>query len=218
MATTFPKIEPRFNEGNESVYPLIVRLPEGIAISDEQFFEIARLNEPRSLEQTPGGNLVFMSPTGWGSGSRNAELTFQLVAWARVDGTGIAFDSSTTVRFPGGGRRVPDACWVSLTRLEDSESAPESAITVAPEFVVEIVSPTDAVEAIQEKMLEYLEHGVRLGWMIDPQARCVSVYRRGKEVELFENPATLEAGPELPGFVLDLDRIWNPVKRPKLKA
>ena len=57
-------------------------------------------------------------------------------------------------------------------------------------------------------MQEYIDNGIQLGWLIDRQTRQVSIYRPGSEVEVLNNPVTIQGDPELPGFVLTLDAIW----------
>jgi Uma2 family endonuclease len=59
-------------------------------------------------------------------------------------------------------------------------------------------------------MEEYIENGVRLGWLIDPQTKSVHVYRTGESVEVLRDVLQVSGEPELPGFVLDLREIWNP--------
>jgi Uma2 family endonuclease len=63
---------------------------------------------------------------------------------------------------------------------------------------------------LQDKMREYLANGAQLGWLIDPIARRVHVYRPQRQPEVLEAPATISGDPVLPGFALDLQKIWEP--------
>jgi Uma2 family endonuclease len=81
---------------------------------------------------------------------------------------------------------------------------------LCPDFVVEIRSPSDRLSIAQAKMQEYIDNGARLGWLIDPYNRVVYVYFPNQPVEHLENPATISGDPVLPGFVLDLQKIWEP--------
>ncbi|MGK7892844.1 MAG: Uma2 family endonuclease, partial [Xenococcus sp. (in: cyanobacteria)] len=63
-------------------------------------------------------------------------------------------------------------------------------------------------EDLQAKMEEYLDNSVRLGWLIEPSAKTVEIYRLGQEVEILDNPQTLSGEDVLPGFVLDLSEIF----------
>jgi len=80
--------------------------------------------------------------------------------------------------------------------------------TIAPDFAIELRSESDSLKTLQEKLQEYIEQGTQLGWLIDPFARKVEVYRPGKQVEVLDAPATVSGEPELPGFELVMDEIW----------
>ena len=86
----------------------------------------------------------------------------------------------------------------------------ERFLPLCPDFVVELRSPSDGLESLQEKMREYLENGARLGWLIDPEGRRVYVYEPGKEVRTLQDPEEVPGRTVLSGFALDLRRIWDP--------
>jgi Uma2 family endonuclease len=109
--------------------------------------------------------------------------------------------------------RSPDAAWVSLERwsaltTEEQEKFPP----ICPDFVIELreaklsrrESRTDALRPLQEKMQEYLNSGLRLGWLINPQDEQVEIYRPSREVEIVQFPVSLSGEDVLPGFVLNL--------------
>ena len=150
-----------------------------------------------------------MPPTGGTTGWRNAKLTQRLTSWAEADGTGLTFDSSTVFALPNGARRSPDAAWVLRERWEVlTEEEQERFPPLCPDFVIELRSRTDSLPALQDKMLEYIANGARLGLLLDPETRRVYIYRPGGAVETLENPATISGDPVLPGFVLNLLEIW----------
>ncbi|MGB3237381.1 MAG: Uma2 family endonuclease, partial [Geitlerinemataceae cyanobacterium] len=123
---------------------------------------------------------------------------------------GVAFDSSGGFILPNGARRSPDASWVSRQRWESlTPEQRRGFVPLCPDFVVELRSATDRLSKLQEKMLEYRENGARLGWLIDPQNKRVEIYRPGQEVEVLEHPMELSGEDILPGFVLNLRRIWR---------
>jgi Uma2 family endonuclease len=189
--------------------PMVVQMHPVINLTDDQFFEFCQINRDLRIERTATGELLIMPPTGSGTGNRNAKLNQQLANWTDADGTGIEFDSSSGFTLPNGAKVSPDATWIKLERwnaltLEQQEQfAP-----IAPDFVVELRSKSDALKDLQDKMQEYIDNGVRLGWLIDRKQRRVYVYRPGVPVEIRENPETVSGSPELPGFVLNLGRIW----------
>lgn len=175
-----------------------------IELTDEQFFQLCQNNQDLRIERTAQGELILMPPTGWVSGNRNAKLTQRLGNWTDADGTGIAFDSSTGYRLPNGANRSPDASWISKERLEALNPDPAKFLPMAPDFAVELRSATDSLRAMQQKMQEYIDCGVRLAWLIDPQNQQVEIYRLGQNVEVLKSPTSLSEEDVLPGFVLDL--------------
>ena len=150
-------------------------------------------------------------PTGWETGAYNSSISGELYLWWRNSGEpGKTFDSSTGFILPDGANRSPDASWVSQERWQ--ALAPEQKGTFAnicPDFVVELRSSSDRVESLQAKMREYIDNGALLGWLLDPQQRRVEIYQPGLEVQVLENPESLSGEEVLPGFVLNLRRVWG---------
>jgi Uma2 family endonuclease len=178
-------------------------------LTDEQFFELCSANRDIRFERSADGELIIMAPTGGGTGNKNAEISGQLWAWNRQTRLGEAFDSSTGFKLPNGADRSPDASWVRLERWNAlTEEQKDSFIPLAPDFAVELRSKTDALKTIQAKMREYMDNGVRLGWLIDAKTQRVEIYRAGREVEVLESPASLSGEDVLPGFSLDLSPLW----------
>ena len=186
---------------------LILNLSPTIELTDEQFFQLCVNNRDLRLEQTAEGELIIMPPTGWKSGNRNSKLTQRLGNWTDADGTGIAFDSSTGYILPNGAKRSPDASWVSRERIDALNPDPAKFLPMAPDFAVELRSANDDLKTLQKKMQEYIDNGVRLGWLIDPQNQRVEIYRPGKDIEVLLSPISLSGEDVLPGFVLDLNQI-----------
>lgn len=178
-------------------------------VTDEQLWRFCRANPDLRVERTADGSIVIMPPTGSETGHRNFELTTQLGVWTRADGTGIGFDSSSGFILPSGAERSPDASWVRLERWNAlTPQQRERFAPLCPDFVVELRSPSDDLEDLLDKMHEYLTNGARLGWLIDPNTRRVHIFRPNHRVEILDDPATISAFPELPGFALDLSRIF----------
>jgi Uma2 family endonuclease len=190
--------------------PLVLHLGEGLVrLSDDEFYRFCQLHRDLRFERTRDGDLIVMPPTGGKTGRRNTSLTAQLATWSELDGSGVAFDSSTGFRLPLGGDRSPDASWVRRGRWEALTSEErEQFPPLAPDFVVELRSKSDSVDDLKVKMREYVRNGVRLGWLIDPYSRTVWVYRPKRRVERLDAPSTLSGDPELLGFELRLDQIW----------
>ncbi len=165
--------------------------------------------ENTKVEQDSEGNVSIMAPTGGESSDQNSELTMQLRWWAKQEGRGRAFDSNVLFILPDGSRLGPDGAWVAnetLTSVARSER--RKFLPIVPEFIVELKSPSDHLSELKRKMQDWMRNGVQLGWLIDPDKRCVLVYRQGIEAEVVRGLALSGEGP-LQGFTLDLRPIWE---------
>ena len=192
---------------------LSIELPKsiGLLVTQEQFAALAAANRDLRLERTAKGELIVNPPTGWETGERNCSISGELYLWWRNAGEpGKVFDSSTGFILPNGATRAPDASWVSQEGWQ--ALTPEQRGTFAnicPDFVIELRSSSDTLKSLQDKMREYIDNGAKLGWLIDPQQRRVEIYRPGKDLDVLENPAELSSEAVLPGFVLNLRRVWD---------
>lgn len=190
-----------------------VTIPQGFRITPEQFEQLADVEQLVRLELTARGELIVMSPTGGTAGRKNRRLTQQMGIWTDRNGTGEAFDSSTIFVLPNGARRSPDVSWIRLKRWNQLSQAQQDGFPpISPDFVIELVSPSDLknqrYEDLQAKMQEYLDNGVQLGWLIEPKAKTVEIYRSRQPVEILNNPLTLSGEDVLPEFSLDLSEIF----------
>jgi Uma2 family endonuclease len=187
------------------ITPLVLQMSPAIEMTDDQFFEFCQLNQDLRIERTVKGELVIMPPVGGRSGNREADLITDLNIWNRQTQLGKVFSSSTIFRLPKGGDRSPDAAWVKLERWEAlTEEEQDGFPPICPDFVIELRSRTDALKPLQDKMWEYLNSGLRLGWLINPQHQQVEIYRQNQDVEIVQFPVSLSGEEVLPGFVLDL--------------
>ncbi|NEP90651.1 MAG: Uma2 family endonuclease [Okeania sp. SIO2C2] len=193
---------------NQNIY-LPPRLELKIDLTDEQFWQLCQENDDLRFERSATGELIIMSPTGSITGERNSELNFQLRAWNRQKNLGKVFDSNSGFKLPNGAERSPDSSWISnqrwdtLTLEEQDKFAP-----LCPDFVVELMSPSDTLEKTRAKMREYIENGAKLGWLINRKKRQLEIYRPQQDVEILENSQTVSGENILPGFILDLTLIW----------
>jgi len=181
-----------------------------IKLTDDQFYQLCRNNPEIKFERNRNGEIVIMPPTGGGTGKRNIEIGADFVIWNRQVKLGVLFDSSTCFQLPNGANRSPDVSWVSNERwntltTEQQEKFPP----IAPDFVLELMSPTDSLRETQAKMQEYMSNGVKLGWLMNRKLHQVEIYRLGKPVEILENPTQISGEDVLPGFMLDLQIIWQ---------
>ncbi|MFN7567579.1 MAG: Uma2 family endonuclease [Microcystis sp.] len=182
---------------------------ESWQLSDEQFFQLCQDNRDLRLERNPKGDLIIMPPTGGETGNSNAGITAQLWLWNNLHKLGVVFDSSTGFKLPNGADRSPDAAWIPLEKWQAlTPQQKERFLPLSPDFVIELMSPSDSLETARKKMQEYLDNGTRLGWLINRKTREVEIYRQGQAVEIFTNPESLSGENILPEFSLNLTLIW----------
>ena len=190
--------------------PIVLQMPPELQMTEEQFFEFCQINRNLRIERNEFGDISIMSPTGGTTGNRSFSIALQLGIWAEQDGTGICFDSSTGFKLSTGADRSPDASWTKLERWDSlSEEQQEKFAPICPDFVVELRSPSDNLKPLLEKMAEYMrEPGIQLGWLIDRLNRKVYIYRPGMPEECLDDPAIVSGDPVLPGFVLNMSKVW----------
>jgi Uma2 family endonuclease len=190
--------------------PIVLQMPPELQMTDEQFFEFCQINRDLRIERNQFGEISIMPPTGSETGNREVNIIGQLWAWSEQDGTGITFSSSTGFKLSTGAQRSPDASWMKLERWNTLLPEQQQKFApICPDFVIELRSPTDNLKPLQEKMAEYMaEPGVQLGLLIDRKNRKVYIYRPGMAEECLDNPTTVSCEPVLPGFNLDLSRVW----------
>ena len=189
--------------------PLIVHLQPVLNLDDDQFFEFCQINRDLRMERTAQGELIVMPPAGGETGHRNLEIEIQLGLWAKRDGTGTAFGCSTGFTLPNTAVRSPDAAWIRNSRLEKlTAKQRKKFLPLCPDFAIELRSPTDNLRVLRSKMQEYLDNGVQLAWLIDPETKRVYIYRPGAPIEELQAPQTVSGDPVLVGFALDLREIW----------
>ena len=195
-------------EADEYIPPDVVELMHQ-PVTPEQYEELVYKHRDLWLELTSTGELIVMPPTGLETDVRNVNLTYQLAAWTRKDGSGICFGSSGIFALPNGARRIPDGAWIRREKWDGlTKDQQERFGPLCPDFVVEIRSRTDRVTQLRAKMLEYIENGALLGWLIDPFERRVYIYRPDQELVILENPDTVSGDPLLPGFNLNVMELW----------
>jgi Uma2 family endonuclease len=186
-----------------------INLNNVVKLTDDQFYQLCRDNPELKLERNSLGEIIVVPPTGGETGKRNAKITTRFVLWNEESELGEVFDSSTCFKLPNGCNRSPDVSWIQLEKwnaLTDSQR--EKFPPIAPDFVLELMSPSDSLSETQSKMREYIAAKVRLGWLIDRKNRRVEIYRLGQEVEILDAPTILSGEDVLPGFVLKMSFVW----------
>jgi len=187
-----------------------VNLNPVIQLTDDQFYQLCRANPDVKFERNAKGALIIMPPTGGETGNLNVEIATEFVLWNRQAQLGKVFDSSTCFKLPNGADRSPDVSWIKQDRWDTLTPEQKAKFPpIAPDFVLELMSPTDSLRTTQNKMQEYMENGVRLGWLINPNTHSAEIYRQGQSVEFLQSPLKLLGEDILPGFALNLQLLWK---------
>ena len=174
-------------------------------MDDDAFFDFCQDNQHLRIERNADGTIIIMPPTGTLTGEKNSEINADLVYWKRKNG-GHSFDSSTGFTLENTAVRSPDASWMSDERYSSVELAElKKFARIVPEFVVELMSESDSSRELQEKMEEYIDNGVLLGWLINAKTEEVFIYRADGTISKivgFDNKLSGEN--VLAGFEFDL--------------
>jgi Uma2 family endonuclease len=176
--------------------------------SDEELVELSERNPGLQFERTEKGELV-VTPTGGEAGRRGAVLISQLHRWADLDGTGVVFGPSAGFHLPDGSLLSPDVSWVRRERWEALTSAQrEGFAPLCPDAVFEVASERDWFGVLHRKMRAYVANGA-IAVLIDPARRAVEIHLPGAQPRIVEDARQVSLDPVLPGFVLDLDPLFE---------
>ncbi len=178
-------------------------------MTPDEFWEFCSQNRKLNAELTQEGEVIIMPPPGFETSDKNVEIVMQLAIWAKKTKTGKVTDSNGGFVLPNGAVYAPDASWTSNERL--ARFTPDELkkfLPLTPDFVLELRSESDSLKTLQAKMVEYIENGARLAWLINPHDKQVEIYRPKSEVEVLENPVKVSGENILEGFELDLIEIW----------
>jgi Uma2 family endonuclease len=193
-------------ENVEDIAPVVLHPPP---MTDDEFYDFCQRYDGFQVERMADGSVIIMPPTGFETGFRNGDLIRQLSNWADRDGRGAAFDSNTEFILPDGSALSPDASWVHWDRIRQLSSKQKRKFPrLYPDFIVELISPSDRPKRVRSKMQKWIDNGVQLAWLIDPDKRSVSVYRPGSEPQTLSDPDKITGEGPVAGFVLDLASIW----------
>ena len=179
-----------------------------LGLTDDQFFRLCRDNEELRFEVSAEGELIIMSPNKPKTGRKQSIINRRLGNWAEQNGTGEVFDATSIFTLPNGAKRAPDASWILKDRWNSLTGEQQDSFSpICPDFVIELRSPSDRLRVLKAKMEEYRANGARLGWLLDPIANRIYIYRPGEPVQETEKPEIISGGPVLPGFSFDFREI-----------
>lgn len=181
-------------------------------MNDTELYEFCVANRGLRIERDAEQNIIIMAPVGGGSGYFQKDFITDIEIWVRKTKLGISFSSSTGFLLPNGAMRSPDASWLAEEKWQSlTEQQKQGFLPLVPDFVVEVRSPTDRIHRLRDNMLEWIEQGVRLGWLIDPVEAQVFIYRIDGSIALLKGlEDTLSGENVLPDFEFDLKRLRLP--------
>lgn len=194
----------------EEALPATLNINPEHQMGDEEYFEFCMANPDVRFERTAEGEIIIVPPAGFESDRQNADVVGQLVAWAKRDGRGFASGPTAEFILPTRAALSPDAAWTSKAQLGRlSKKQLEKFPPVCPEFVIEIISPSDRLKSAQKKIEEWIRGGVQLGWLIYADKKTVYIYRAGQKTPEQRNGVMKLAGEgPVAGFRLNLKDIW----------
>ncbi|MGH7544526.1 MAG: Uma2 family endonuclease [Gemmatimonadota bacterium] len=172
--------------------------------------EFERLPDDEWRCELVRGVVVREPPAGFEHGRVAMRVSLLLARFVEEHGLGevlasetgfVLFEEPPTVR-------APDAAFVAEGRVPSP--APPGFGRLAPDLAVEVVSPSNTIAQIQSKVLDYLDAGSRLVWIVDPTTRSVAVYRSRKEIRLLSGADELDGEDVLPGFRVGLEEVFGP--------
>lgn len=180
-------------------------------LTNDELFEFCSMNKELHIERDAAQNIIIMAPVGGNSGFHEVEFLTEVNIWRRQNG-GASFSSSTGFLMPNGAMRSPDACWISEARWSKvTEDEKKKFPPVVPDFVAEIRSPSDSLKGTKAKMEEWLDNGVRLGWLVDIHNQQVFIYREDGSIEIRKGFDNLLSGESvMEGFEFDLKQLKMP--------
>jgi Uma2 family endonuclease len=190
-----------------SVAPIQIMLDE--PLSDEDLLWLCEQNEVFHVEREPDGTLLARKCGNTESGFIGANLCGALGNWAEKDGRGKAY-SYTGYSLGDGSMRGPALSWMSHKRAALLTAKQRKGFPpLAPEFVIEQLTWSWTHLELQAKMRAWIENGVEVAWLVDPQLKTVEIYRPGREPEVLEGGSAVEGEGPVAGFVLELGKVWG---------
>jgi Uma2 family endonuclease len=181
-------------------------------MTDDEFYDFCQQHRSLRIERNADKTIKIMEPTGNESGYAENEVTGELRNWTKAEQSGISFSSSTGFTLPTGAVRAPDASWLPLEKWLALPAADRKKFThICPEFIAEVRSEEDSLLELKRKMVEWIENGVRLGWLLDPKNGMAYIYRADGSVDIVRGFDKKLSGEDvLKGFELDLKMLIPP--------
>lgn len=187
---------------------LLVPLPDDFEVTEEWWDWLREEHRHVRIELTPDKELRVAMVSTEGSYISSA-IIHQIWNWIEAGGGGMTLESANAYDLPTGFRKYPDCSWVSPARMPTAPRPWKEKFDFVGDLIVEVRSPSQSTLRQQEKMVEWIDGGVRLGWLVDPFVRKVWIYRANGEVEELDDPAELTGEDVCSELVIDMSRVWD---------
>ncbi len=158
-----------------------------IKLSEEKIWtddEFMALPDDGHRYEIVNGQLLKMGNSGALHGYICSLLLFALMGCVLPKKLGVILDSSTAFKMKNGNKRSPDISFFAKERLQGMTELPTGFLEGAPDLAIEVLSPGNTVEEIDDKLVEYFENGTRLVWVISPRQQYILVYRSSQVPDL----------------------------------
>jgi Uma2 family endonuclease len=174
--------------------------------TDEEFMALS----DRGRYEIINGELIDRGNSGAKHGYVCSLLVMALMNYILPKKLGIILDSSTAFKMKSGNKRSPDISFFAKERLQGLEELPTGFLEGAPDLTIEVLSPGNTIEEIDNKLVEYFENGARLVWVINPNQHYVLVYRSAQEPDrLLKSIDSLDGEDIIPGFAFPLADLFQ---------
>ncbi len=179
--------------------------------TDDEFFDFCQANRPLNFERDRFGTIYIAMPTGSKTSNLNSEISADFVIWNRQRKLGRMFESNGGFMLPDSSVKSADVAWVENARWNGlTEEQKEKFAPICPDFVLELMSPSDRLADAEQKMRDWIANGCRLAWLIDLKNRNAHIFRAdGSQEKIAGFDRSLSGEDVLPGFVLDLNVFGN---------
>lgn len=154
------------------------------------------------------GRITVMSPSGYESDEVAFRFGRRLADWVEPKRAGRVTGSSAGFTLPDSNTRAPD---VSFVRAERLRRAPRSFAQLAPDLMVEVKSPSDSIEDLEQKIANFLQQGTQVGILVNPEDRTVRVFRTDAAAMTLQDGDVLTLPDLFPGWSVAVSELWSPV-------
>ena len=180
---------------------LPLNIPQLDRFTDEELVRFCLANPELNIERDEHGNLFIDTVANLLTGATNSELNAEVGIWNRKTKAGKVIDSNGGFFLKDKSMKAPDVAWIRRERWDAlSKKEKHSYPYLAPDFVLELVSDSDNLNAVNAKMEKWLANGVRLAWLVSPDEKRTYIYRPDQPIETKTFAETLSGEPVLVGF------------------